>query len=111
MAATAEGKGGMGVWNSAPGRKVRGAFYTKLGVRTRQIKGAFKGVGKYRTSQPTSGVGCTHPAVLHQFSPSPAQRNCQPGSPMSALSQCASSAPFVIMRMLWGGRREIEGQR
>jgi hypothetical protein len=50
MAATAEGEGEIGIWDPAWGRRIRGALYMKLAVRTKEIKGAFKGVSKYRTS-------------------------------------------------------------
>jgi hypothetical protein len=69
----------------------------KLAVRTKEIKGAFKGVSEYRTSQAPSGVGCTNPAVLHQISTKLAQQDCQPGSLStmstlySALTQSLSS--------------------
>jgi hypothetical protein len=50
MAATAEGEGEIEIWDPAWGRRIRGALYMKLAVRTKEIKGAFKGVSKYRTS-------------------------------------------------------------
>jgi hypothetical protein len=55
----------------------------KLAVRAKEIKGAFKGVSKYRTSQAPSGVGCTNPAVLHQFPPS---LHCRTASQALSLS-------------------------
>jgi hypothetical protein len=83
----------------------------KLAVRTREIKGAFKGVSEDRASQPTSSVGCTHPAVLHQFSPSLHSRLLARLSDVSS-SQCANSAPFIISPcgMPLGGRRETGDQ-
>jgi len=96
------------VWEKSPR-----SFYTKLAVRTREIKGAFKGVAKYRTSQPTSSVGCSNPAVLHLFSPRLHSRLLARLSDVRS-SQCANSAPFVISSCgcLWAveGRLRTNGE-
>lgn len=49
MAATAEGEGERDL-GSCVGEKNPRSLYMKLAVRTKEIKGVFKGVSKYRTS-------------------------------------------------------------
>jgi hypothetical protein len=82
----------------------------KLVVRTKEIKGAFKGVSEYPTSLPTSGVGCTHPAVLHQFSLSLHSRLPARLSDVNFFAVRQLSPSHHLIGCLLGGRREIEDQ-